>query len=110
VDLNNYAEFRSCREEQQRLEESCWGFQGGMPLCSQRETREGEAESERENKLCWQADAIVPLYKKVRKWPIKSDWSEKIPQCFGVSITILKTLTISKGECQKDMFYGTICR
>ena len=47
-------------EEQQRLEKRCWGFQGGMPLWSQGEAREGEAVNPKGERWKGESEAVPP--------------------------------------------------
>jgi hypothetical protein len=47
-------------EGQLRLEERCWGFQGGMPLWSQGEAREGEAVNSKGERWKGESTAVPP--------------------------------------------------
>ena len=67
-------------EEQQRLEKRCWGFQGGMPLWSQGEAREGEAVNPKGERWKGESETVPPPKKVVMAKPSRSlQPSQKAP-------------------------------
>ena len=78
-------------EEQQRLEKRCWGFQGGMPLWSQGEAREGEAVNPKGERWKGESGTVPPPKKVVMAKPSMSlQPSQKAPFITEVGMLTVK--------------------